>query len=95
MFSSVITIPAQDMNNTYASKENYQAPKYFTNETTYPHFVSGAGYILPWWTLPCLYQQSLVLPYFFIEDVFLTGWVGKKLVHYCQALWYVRVKLGL
>ena len=54
-----------------------QVPSYFTNESMYHDFMSGAGYILPWWALPCLYQQSFLLPYFFIEDVFLTGWIGK------------------
>jgi hypothetical protein len=74
----VVHIPANNINNTYAIRENYQVPKYFLKEIRYPKFMSGAGYILPWWTLPCIYQQSLVLPYYFVEDVFLTGWIGKK-----------------
>ena len=53
-----------------------QVPTYFTSESMYRDFMSGAGYVLPWWALPCLYQQSFQLPYFFVEDVFLTGWIG-------------------
>jgi hypothetical protein len=59
-------------------------PTYFTNESMYHDFMSGAGYILPWWALPCLYQQSLLLPYFFIEDVFLTGWIGKTFEYFAK-----------
>jgi hypothetical protein len=60
-------------------EETYEVPTYFTTEVYYRPFTSGAGYILPWSALTCLYQQSLILPYYFIEDVFLTGWIGESI----------------
>ena len=33
---------------------------------------------MPWWSLTCLYQEGLKLPYFFIEDVFITGFVADR-----------------
>jgi hypothetical protein len=43
MNSGVSMIPPQDMNKAYADKASYQVPKYFTNETMYHNFMSGAG----------------------------------------------------
>ena len=36
------------------------------------------GYIFSRSNLPCLYAAALVLPYFHIEDVFMTGFVAEK-----------------
>ena len=33
---------------------------------------------MPWWSLTCLYQEGLKLPYFFIEDVFITGFAADR-----------------
>ena len=38
----------------------------------------GAGYLLPSWSISCLYKQALVTPFLFLEDVFITGILGKK-----------------
>jgi hypothetical protein len=32
----------------------------------------------PWWAMPCVYQESQALPYFFIEDVFIGGFVAER-----------------
>ena len=62
----------------------HEVPAYFTSDARYRDFFSGAGYIMPWWMLSCLYQQGLKLPYFFLEDVFLTGWIGNTWIQsYC------------
>ena len=36
------------------------------------------GYIFSKSNLPCLYAAALILPYFHIEDVFMTGFVAEK-----------------
>jgi hypothetical protein len=46
MNSPVVKIPPQDLKNPTAHKESYQVPKYFTNETMYHNFLSGAGQFL-------------------------------------------------
>ncbi len=53
-------------------------PDYFYNRDHYPSFLSGTGYIMPRWTLKCLYEEALRLPYFFIEDVFMAGFVADR-----------------
>ena len=55
-------------------------PKYMFNKLVYPVFTSGSGYLVPWWALPCLYRESQVLPYFFIEDVFISGFVAERCI---------------
>jgi len=54
-------IPAQDMRLTYISNPKaYHCPTYFYDGTDpYPkNYMHGAGYFLPWWSLPCIYQQN-------------------------------------
>jgi len=48
------------------------------NETSYPTFTSGSGYIIPWWAIHCIYQESFSLPYFFIEDVYIGGFLADR-----------------
>jgi len=75
--SPVIKIPESLMNETYAPRGMYECPSYFHNGTgLYPFYMQGSGYLIPWWSIECLYQQSFELPYFFIEDVFVAGWAG-------------------
>ena len=51
---------------------------YFFNATAYPTYPSGAGYLMPWWSVPCLYSEGLNVPYFYIEDVFMGGFVADR-----------------
>ena len=46
-------------------------PKYFFNGTSYPIYISGPGYVMTRPAARCLYEKSLKLPYFFLEDVFM------------------------
>ena len=52
-------------------KNKWFVPKYLFNGTSYPIFISGAGYITTRTAVKCLYKKSLNLPYFFLEDVFM------------------------
>ena len=47
------------------------------NGTHYPLFVSGSGYIISREASQCLYEAGLRLPYFHLEDVFLTGFAAE------------------
>jgi len=53
-------------------------PSYFYDKLIYPTFPSGVGYILPWWSVSCLYAESFHLPYFFIEDVHIGGFLAER-----------------
>ena len=85
-YYSLIQLKGKNLNRlVIVISEIYEVPAYFTSDAMYRDFFSGAGYIMPWWTLSCLYQQSLKLPYFFVEDVFLTGWIGNTwIARYCS-----------
>ncbi len=57
-------------------------PRYLYSGLYYPDFASGAGYVVPAGAsgltpgvgvLECLYRSGLELPYFHVNDVFLTG----------------------
>jgi len=72
------------VNQTYS--DYLIVPTYMFDKKVYPTFTSGTGYLVPWWALPCLYRESQVLPYFFIEDVFIGGFVAER----CQVTrWYL------
>jgi hypothetical protein len=54
-------IPSEEMNQTYLTNPRaYYCPMYFYDGTNpYPEtYMHGAGYFLPWWAVPCVYQQS-------------------------------------
>ncbi|EEC12774.1 galactosyltransferase, putative, partial [Ixodes scapularis] len=55
----------------YVSKEEY-------NGTEYPPFVAGSFYVLGGSILRRLYDASEQEPFFWLEDVFLTGFVAEK-----------------
>ena len=63
-------------NETYT--DYMVCPSYFYNKTNYPDFPSGCGYLFPWWSVPCLYAESLKTPFFFLEDVFMGGFVAER-----------------
>lgn len=80
--SQIFRIPLSRIHDRYAPREYYVCPTYFYNGTgNYPSYMQGAGYFLPWWVLQCIYEQSIELPYFFIEDVFFGGFAGKTRNH--------------
>ena len=48
-------------------------------EKVYPDFVSGTGYVLSGALIPVMFDKSLQVPLFHLEDVFLTGIVAQHL----------------
>ncbi|KAL1465619.1 hypothetical protein WDU94_005173 [Cyamophila willieti] len=53
--------------------DKWYVPRYLYKEDTYPNFLSGPGYIMSYDVATTLYNTSLQLPIFHLEDVFLTG----------------------
>ena len=43
----------------------------------YPKYLNGGFYIIPFVNVDCLYMACLELPYYFINDVFVTGFAAK------------------
>lgn len=71
-----LLIPPDQMKLKYT---NYLiCPDYMYNKKNYPSFTSGTAYVMPWWTVACLYQEALNLPYYFIEDAFMGGFVADR-----------------
>ena len=50
-------------------------PCYFYSMLEYPPFLSGSGYIIPGQIIAKMFETALTIPYFHIEDVFMTGMV--------------------
>lgn len=48
-------------------------PEYMWNGESFPSFISGSGYIVPFEAVPCLTRQSMKLPFLHLDDVFITG----------------------
>lgn len=49
------------------------APSYMYDEQYYPNYLSGAGYVMSMDVAAKLYNASLSIPLFHLEDVYLTG----------------------
>jgi hypothetical protein len=48
------------------------------NGSFYPEIFSGSGYVMSRTTAECLLEEGLKLPYFHLEDVFVTGFAAEK-----------------
>ena len=48
------------------------------NGSFYPEILSGSGYVISKLSAQCLLQEGLKLPYFHLEDVFVTGFAAEK-----------------
>ena len=48
------------------------------NGSHYPEILSGSGYVMSKLAAQCLYQEGLKLPYFHLEDVFVTGFAAQS-----------------
>ena len=51
---------------------------YFVSDKHFPPFVSGSGYVIPRSLMLCLYKKGLTTPYLTLEDIFITGIVGRE-----------------
>ena len=60
------------------NRSKWGVPNYMFDGHHYPVFVSGGGYLMSKGAAHCLYQSALNLPYFFLEDVFLTGFAAEN-----------------
>ena len=47
------------------------------NGSYYPEILSGSGYVMSKSAAQCLFQEGLKLPYFHLEDVFVTGFAAQ------------------
>lgn len=56
-----------------AVASKWMCPSYMFNGNMYPPTVSGAGYLMDVVAAECMYHKLLDLPYFHLEDVFVTG----------------------
>ena len=60
-FGIVWRVPARFMNNIYLiNPRSYFCPTYFYDgKDPYPkYYMHGAGYFMPWWAVPCIYQEN-------------------------------------
>lgn len=48
-------------------------PSYMYEGEYYPHYLSGSGYVFSMDTAKQLYDASMSVPLFHLEDVYLTG----------------------
>lgn len=55
----------------------YTPPEQF-NEKVYPKYVSGTAYAMTGNAAPDLFEASLLLPFFWLEDVFVTGLCARQ-----------------
>ena len=58
--------------------EKWWVPEYLYNGLRYPVKLSGSGYLTTRKAAECLYKESMKLPYFHLEDVFITGFAAEN-----------------
>ena len=64
------------MNETYVDK--WVTPTYLYNQSHYPLFVSGSCYVMTTLAASCLFEKAMTMPFFHLEDVFITGLVAEQ-----------------
>ena len=55
--------------------QKWIVPRYMYNGDRYPNYLSGAGYVLSRASVECIFKRSQTMPYFHLEDVFITGFL--------------------
>ncbi|KAL7046551.1 hypothetical protein ACKWTF_002638 [Chironomus riparius] len=60
-------------------RSKWYAPNYMFSGPKYPDYLSGTAYVFTIETARSLYNESLSIPLFHLEDVYLTGFVAEKL----------------
>ena len=53
-------------------------PRYLYNGSRYPVILGGSGYVTTRPAAKCLFSESMKLPFFHLEDVFLTGFAAEN-----------------
>nr|ACO11600.1 Beta-1,3-galactosyltransferase 1 [Caligus rogercresseyi] len=53
-------------------------PSYMLSEGTYPSFLSGSAYLFSFATAECLFQEAYHIPYFHLEDIFITSFTATR-----------------
>ncbi|XP_075730740.1 lactosylceramide 1,3-N-acetyl-beta-D-glucosaminyltransferase-like [Rhipicephalus microplus] len=56
----------------------WYVPTWMYAKATYPDYVNGPAYVISGDSVPLLLRSSSEVPYFYIEDVYLTGLVAEK-----------------
>ena len=52
-------------------------PRYMYNGDRYPNYLSGSGYVLSRPSAECIFEKSKQIPYFHLEDIFITGFAAE------------------
>lgn len=60
-------VPVKDWNSKWF------VPDVVFPERAYPPYLSGTGYVMSRDTVPLLYRTALSTPFFYLEDIFITG----------------------
>jgi len=60
------------------SKSKWWVPRYLYNGSRYPVILGGSGYVTTRPAAKCLFNESMHLPFFHLEDVFLTGFAAEN-----------------
>ncbi len=71
-----IRVPKNKNKQKFTSK--WWVPKYLFNGSRYPVILSGSGYITTRPAVECIYAEALTLPFFHLEDVFVTGFSAEN-----------------
>ena len=61
----------ENLKNKYTAK--WVCPKYIYDGNLYPKILSGSAYVMTQSVAQCLYKAALMLPFFHLEDVMVTG----------------------
>lgn len=67
---------------------NRYVPYYMYDKETYPTYLLGGGYIMSIDVASTLYEVSLTIPFFHIEDAFLTGTFPSELFKLLENIYF-------
>ena len=70
--------PIKDVNS------KWYIPNYLFSGEFFPNFLGGQAYIMSFYAAQKLYEGGLIAPLFYLDDVFLTGIVAKRIQMKCQ-----------
>ena len=60
------------------NQKKWEIPSYIFNGSHYPSYLNGHGYVLSRRAADCIYRTALKIPFFPMEDVYVTGFVAQE-----------------
>ena len=70
--------PTELERDSTTQRTKWKIPSYLYNQSNYPSYLQGPAYLMSRKSAECIFKISKQLPYYPMEDIFITGFAAQK-----------------